>query len=272
MQERAALIQKILDINALEYAYRGLREKGREKLASGELKLENYRKSTQEIFQQLEETRKTAMVENRSAKEVVFAFGPDSTAWDNGIRGAAYGLLPTLPWIVIAIWHLFNQPRSTELYPFWVILLSVLATVSSWTLIGFLFGYFYPYIRGNNGLAKSAWLFAGVVTPITLVAMARISSVDEKRALVLLIAQVFIQVVSLGLFVFDYATLRRNGFRGWRLVFEVHDLPMIGFSISSLLIALGVIVTTSVQSGASRLVGLALKLILPSMLVETSAP
>jgi hypothetical protein len=195
---------------------------------------------------------------------VVFAFGPDSTAWASGLRGASFGLLPTLPWIIVALWQLVNQPRSTELYPFWVALQGGLATVLSWALIGFLFGYFYPYIRGDSGLAKSAWLFVGVVTPISLVAMTRISSVDEKRALILWIAQVCIQLVTLGLFAFDYATLRRNGFRGWGLVFEVHDLPVVSLSISSFLIALGVAVTTSLQSGAANLIGLALRLILPS--------
>jgi hypothetical protein len=264
VQERVALIQKILDLNALEHAYLAFRQKGREKLANGDMTLDTYRKSLQDIWQNLLAARTSAMVDDKTAKEAVFAFGPNPTAWANGVQGARYGLLFALPWILLAMGRVLNQPRSAELYPFWIFTQAVLSTVVSWALIGFLFGYFYPFIRGNNGLIKSAWIFVAVVTPLAAVAGTRISSADEKRALILWMAQVLIQVVLVG-FSFDSATLRQSGFKGWRMVFEVHDLPIVSLSLTSLLVAVGAAVMTSLQSGASNLVGLALKLFIPSL-------
>ncbi len=264
VREREGLLQKILDLNALENAYVSTRQKDRERLNSGELKFDEYQKNNQEAWRQLTEARADAAVENRPAKELVLAFGPEPTAWGNGIRGATFGLLFALPWLLLAAWSIFEQPRSPHPYPLWVLAQGLLSTLLHWTIIGFLYGYFFPYIRGNSGLLKSFWIFLAIVVPFSVVALSNASTADHARAVGLWLTQTLIQIFSLGLFAFDHATLRKSGLRSWRLLFEVHDLPTVGLSLSSLFVAFGVALTTSLQSSAPRLVELALKFLLPS--------
>jgi hypothetical protein len=69
----------------------------------------------------------------------------------------------------------------------------------------------------------------------------------------------------LGLMAFDYWTLREGKLRSWQMVFEIHGLTGVGVSISSILVAAGVAVTTLLTTQATNLVSLALNYVIPQV-------
>jgi hypothetical protein len=96
-------------------------------------------------------------------------FGPFSTAWKNGILGARFGLIiSALVWIVyFKSWLLYENYSVNGLPdllegPFSSKLLSHIVPVIWNGMAGFCLGYFFPFVKGDTGWKKGAWLGAAI--------------------------------------------------------------------------------------------------------------
>ena len=88
------------------------------------------------------------------------------------------------------------------------------------------------------------------------------SSATAWQASLFWMLQVFIHCMLLGLVAFDFTILRREGFE-WPMLFELHGLPSLGVSISSILVAIGAAITTLMTSQTAELLKVALTFIIP---------
>lgn len=270
-EERLALLDQIMDLNAIQVAYRQFRKHMSEKLSSGEVDFEGYDEQLEKRRTELDTLRDSAKIKNRPIKELALAFGPYPSAWRNGIHGAKYALLFAVPWLVLYLRDFLTSPMPQQTYPIWAFAMAILTIVARWTTYGFFFGYFYPYLRGENGLQKGFGLFLCTVLPaLPLMALYRTTAESWQPGLFWAL-QVFIHCMLLGLVAFDYSILRQGRY-DWQMLFEVHGLTSVGVSVSSILVAIGVAITTLMTSQATNLVTLALKFIIPQFPTDLPIP
>lgn len=265
VRARPRLLSAILILNAAEHAYRRFRRKQIEKVIEGELNIQTFEQQREIRQRQLDSLRSKAILAGRTGKEVALAFGPKPTAWLNGVHGAKFAVLFAMPWIVLGIAEFLRAPTTYADYPLWELTNTVSLVLLRWVSFGFLLGYFFPYIQGKSGLEKGFALFLASVLPALPLAAVYNGTVKEWTPILFWFLQVFIHCMLLGLFAFDYTVLQQGGHRDWRLLFEVHEVPALGASISSILLAIGTAMTTLLVSGGTELIGLALKFALPQL-------
>jgi len=269
--ERLDLLDQIVDLGTARSAYRDLRKNLRARLALGDVTFEEYDGQLEERKRELNELQRNAVVEGQPVKEVALAFGPYRSAWENGVHGAKFALLLAFPWIVLFLYDFFSDPMSGQTYPLWEFVVALLRVTCQWAVLGFVFGYFYPYLWGRSGLHKGLGLFFVSVIPGLPVMAVFNTTVGAWQASLFWALQVFVLCILLGLLAFDYAILRQ-GYYDWQMLFEVHGLTSVGISVSSILVAAGAAVTTLMTTQTTSLIALALKFLFPQVPLDLPAP
>jgi hypothetical protein len=268
---RALLLGRLIDLKTAENAHSSFRKELAEKLSSAKISVERYDELLAEATSRISELRERANIATGASRGYALSFGPYASAWRNALHGTWWALVLASPWIGLFVRDYLHEPLSAGSYPLWNFTGDFLSVVTNWGAIGFFLGYFYPYIRGGNGLQKGLTLFAGIVLPaLPLMALFNTSSQDWQPAFFWFL-QVFIVCTLLGLVAFDYPIVRKSGY-DWQMVFDLHGLTRIGISLSSILAAIGVAITTLLSSQAASLVSNALQWIAPTRVVEAKAP
>jgi hypothetical protein len=205
------------------------------------------------------------MLESRHGGAAALRSGPADSAWERGKIFARYGLLFALPWTTLFIRNLSERPAPREQIELLSLLTSAVITLSQWPLYGLFLGYFYPSVRGANGIQKGFYFFLFVFVPVLAANAVTNPLAGAAWATFSLWAlQLFIQCMLLGFLTGDYETLRRAGL-GWRHLIDVHNLGSLAAWSSSVLVAIGAAVTTLLTSGAASLISSGLKVLLPEM-------
>ncbi|HEX5718625.1 MAG TPA: DUF6185 family protein [Thermoanaerobaculia bacterium] len=266
--KRPSLIDSALDLNAAEQALRGHRRKQLAALLAGEVDFETYDREYEVRATKTAGIRERAKVDGQKATDLALALGPHASSWENGIHGAKYAALFSLPWIVFGFVDLLRSKSSQTPHPLLDLSGDLLLLVLRWVAIGFLLGYFFPCLPGRSGLAKGFFLFLGLTLPSLPMAVIWNASAATWQAALFFYLQTFIHCMLLGLFAFDLTALRHGGQGDWRLLFEIHGLPAVGASVSSIAVAIGAAVTALLNDQISGLVGAALRFALP----ETPVP
>jgi hypothetical protein len=230
----------------------------------GEIPFDEYDRSLDGRAKEMRELRERSRIDRREPRDIALEFGPCPTAWQNAVHGFRFALLLAAPWIVLGLLQIMRDPNPDDYYPMWSLALSLIVLPLKWGLYGAFLGYFYPLLRGRSGLEKGFFLFIAVVVPTLPLAAIGADTVDGWRPMLIWSLQVFLHCMLLGLFAFDFATLRRSGYRDWRLLFAVHDMPALGISVSSMIVALGAIITTALTSQAAEMVTAVLGFFLPA--------
>jgi len=259
------LLATVIDLNAALHAVRGHRRKQLVAMLKGDLDFETYEREREARLAKLESLRQQAKLEDRNAEDLVLSFAPHDSAWANGVHGAKWALFFSLPWFFLGSADLFRAPASQTPYPLWSFGDDIVLLALKWVTIGFLLGYFFPYLRGQSGLAKALYLFVSLTLPTLPLAALLNSTANDWQATLFWYLQTLIHCMLLGLFAFDNVVLRQGGQRDWRLLFEVHGLPAIGLSLSTLAVAIGTAITTLLTTQIPGLVGLALRFALPQV-------
>jgi hypothetical protein len=129
-------------------------------------------------------------------------------------------------------------------YPFPLIYLAgfLIWALAKWALYAVFFGYYYPHLRGDTGLAKGLWMSLWVILPQLSWYLVTFQTLADMRDLLLEGSQVFIFFSVLGLLM-DIRVLRANGFRS-RDIVTVHNLPRLAVFGSSILTALAPILSS----------------------------
>jgi len=159
------------------------------------------------------------------------------------LRAAALAI----PWCV-AYASVYSNDFVPTATPFWLEVIAVFALgLAQWPLHGFFFGYFYPEIRGKNGLEKGLVFFFTVTVPPLLAHVIFIAK-WPPQLFALWIFQSFIQAMVLGLVAGDYLTLRDYGLR-WRHLRDVHNFGVLAAYGTSVIAAVAAAIATALASG-----------------------
>jgi len=260
VEKRPELLDQIINFNTAEDAYQTFRKKKAEKLSEGEITFDEYDTKIKERRQRLDALHQAAEIEGQSVKKLALTFGPHTSAWDNGWHGAKWALLFAIPWIVLFLLDFFAESVPRQTYPLFGFFESLVFVIARWGVIGFVFGYFYPYLRGNNGLQKGLGLFLIIVLPMLPIAALNNSSIEGWQGTLFWVLQVFIQCLLLGLMAFDFMILK-DGYHDWKMLFEVHGMTSVGASVSTLVAAIVTALVTLWSSQAANLINVALKFV-----------
>lgn len=265
-KQRTKLLDDILELNIAESSYKQLRKKLGDKLAKGEesFTLAKYDKQLLNRKKELDRLRKKTQVKNKPVKEVALTFGPYPSAWKNAIHGTKLALLFASPWLVLYLREFLSSSTPQDVFLLWGFAHDLILILLKWGVFGFVFGYFYPYLRGKDGLEKGWGLFLITVLPALPLMIIFSTTSADWQARLFWVLQVFTQCTLLGLVAFDYATLRQ-GRLDWDMLFEVHGMTGVGVSVSSIVVAVGATITTLLTSQATSIISLALKFILPQV-------
>ena len=260
--DRLHFLEELVNLNNGERGYHELHRSLSTKMGKDELSYIQFKEKLDARRAELDECNERAKVHDKPIKDVALTFGPHPTAWENGIHGAYWAAMLSIPWITIWMNNFMAGEVTSSGYPLWSFFADLLNLLISWVGIGFLFGYFYPFLRGKNGLEKGVRFWLVIVLPALPLALVNNTTMTDWQGFFFWVLQVFLHCMLLGLIAFDYMTLRQ-GYRDWQMLFELHGIPSVGVSISTILIAAGTTVTTLFQERTQEILRAALTFILP---------
>lgn len=237
--KRAYHIDKLLDLTIAEKFLHKVREKSGKKLleCDDDYSINDYAAQFDKHEAQFNALEAESEIAGFSIKETVLNIGPLKTSWQNGMHGAKIALIFSIPWLYLYFKQRFlNAPVDTQTFLLWDFINVLMVIFFKFSILGFFMGYFYPYLYGKNGFQKGFYLFVIAIVPhLPLLILNNITGLEWYGTLFWAI-QFFIQCTVIGMVGFDLVILHQSKFH-WKMIFFAYGLPMLGASISSLLIA-----------------------------------
>lgn len=246
--DAARIREGIFRLIALHDAERAVDQRRKTMLAkieSGDAKWDEYETSTGELEAVVSEYKQDTEAIETSRQAL--AHGPVEPPWKRGAYAAGLAAMLAIPWCIgyAAVYSGDDAPSSPQ---WWLDVIAIfILGLTQWPLFAFFFGYFYPDIRGRNGLGKALVFFVTVAVPPVL-AHVLFRAQLPPMIFALWIFQNFIQAMFLGLFAGDYRTLRACGL-GWRHLRDVHNLGVLTAYGTSVIVAVGGAIATAVAGG-----------------------
>ncbi|MEU7551617.1 hypothetical protein AB0B01_04505 [Streptomyces sp. NPDC044571] len=184
-----------------------------------------------------------------SVRQLAFGAYTGAVPWQRALRAALAGAVIGAPWTVLSLAGAVVAARSESKYPVLDIVATAAPILLVWGGYGLLYGYFFPLLRGETGLAKALWTYGLMLVPAVLqVAVSRDPAHWASWTGTLLYAlQAFTFAMTLGLCA-DGAVLAKNRMRPARLT-DIHNLGFIAAWWSSVAIALATGVATVIVAG-----------------------
>jgi hypothetical protein len=144
---------------------------------------------------------------------------PTGGGWAHGVWAAGAATVLAAPWIIIDLARTSEWSADEFFVARWL-LDTTGWNILQWPIYGFFFGYFYPAIRGRNGLTKAGTLFVTMVVP-GLLYQAVMDQPTRGSGYLTWSLQALLFAVLLGLVAGDRYVLLRAGL-GWAHLFDVH--------------------------------------------------
>ena len=256
---RKKLIARVIAFNDAERALKTLKKELLAKLGKGDVTPEQYGDKLRALGEVVEARRRALIVRNRFSKEHVLALGTGNSAWENGRRTAYYSLLFSLPWVVLYFRDLVRAQVPSDTYLALDLLTNIVYFFLAWISYGFIFGYFYPHIRGKNGIQKALAMFLTVVVPeLIWTALARPVDAENWVSFGFWTLQIFVQMMLLGMVAADLSTMRSHGYK-WSHLLDFYRLSSLSAWVSSVILAIAAAASALITSGATEILALAFK-------------
>jgi hypothetical protein len=165
-----------------------------------------------------------------------------SHPWQRASWGALAGFVIGSPWVVLALVGI-SLPTAQDGYPVLRLGAAVAPVILRWAGYGFLFGYFFPLLRGATGLRKAIWLFVvAAAAEVCVTLTSAHTTVRQWDKTGLLIIQLFAFAMTLGILA-DRAVLHKYHFPTARLL-DLHNL----WTVSAWASSVGVAVATGIAT------------------------
>jgi hypothetical protein len=155
--------------------------------------------------------------------------------------------------------NLVKGPASFDGYLLLDILNNFMFFILTWLAYGFIFGYFYPHITGNNGIQKGLALFLTIIIPdLVWTALALPLDRNNWNSFGFWVLQIFVHTMLLGMIAGDFAIMRAHGFK-WTHLLEFYRLTSLSAWASSVILAIAAGATALLTSGATQIITSAFK-------------
>ena len=230
-----------------EQLYGGFRREKTKKLAKTEDSLKNFLNEIGE-YEEIKKGKEALLPMREDGSRInPLAFGPYSSAWSNGLHGLSWSLILALPWILVYTFSFLGGTKFSATFPLLSFAADIVVLVGMWAAIGFVMGYFFPYLRGSSGLQKGLVLGLVLIVARMPLNLAYNRGLGDWQAVLIFSMQVFVQCLLLGLLAFDFYTLNKHHFSFQQLL-EIHGLSGLGIWVSSLAVAVGAAITPLLAS------------------------
>ncbi|GAA3107884.1 hypothetical protein ACFFR3_28350 [Nonomuraea salmonea] len=234
---RAALHRRLLLVSEQE-----LYRTGRTRIGAGELSIP--------AFEQQRSALEGAMNEHGRHPETAFATSAGCPPWHNAVPAFTVSLLLSLPFAIVYGW-----PEGADLTSF-VFDSRYLLTLPAF---GFLYGYFYPRVRGTQPMTKALHLAAAALLTelsgyLPTLAEPDIGAFDKMQVVGIVVGQVMLVCVGLGLF-WEWRIMHLAG-EPWARVRTLRSVRSLAAPALALVLAAG---TTAASSAAGQTVDRILK-------------
>ncbi|MFI6323840.1 hypothetical protein ACIBG8_40380 [Nonomuraea sp. NPDC050556] len=242
-EEHRDLVRSALHRRLLRSSEQELYRVSRTRLATGELSLEDFDRQRSAIAQDLE-------ADGAHHPETAFATAGACSPWHNGFHAFVISLLLSLPFAFV-----YGLPEGKDLFTV-VYNSRYLFTLAAY---GFLFGFYYPRIRGTQPMTKALYLMAAVlVTELSAYVAALVdpdlSGLDKMVVVAIVTGQVALVCVGLGLY-WEWRLMHLAG-EPWGRVRNVRSVRSLATPLLAVVIAAG---TTAATSAAGKTVDRVLK-------------
>lgn len=240
--EHRALVRDALHRRVLHGSEQELYRLSRGKLGSGELTMEGFERQRHELDHML-------TVEPPHT-ETAFATSAACTPWQNGLAAFVVSLLLSLPFALIYGW-----PDGVELTS-WVFDSRFMFTLPAF---GFLYGYFYPRLRGTQPVTKALFVMsAALVTELSAYVPSLvdpdIGGLDKLQVVAIVVGQGALVFIGLGLY-WEWRIMFTAG-EPWARVRNIRSVRSLATPLVAVVIAAG---TTAATSAATKTVDRILK-------------
>jgi hypothetical protein len=253
--ERARRLRRLLELRRLERALSTLEREYLPKVGKGEISFEDFKKRQRPLETRIQQLRPAGSKVDTDIRALspalVLAARPVRSDWDNAVRCARLSLLFAAPWLALYVWQVLTGPSLEANFASLRLLQGLSLVVIRWLALGFFFGYFYRYIRGLNGLQKGTWLFVTIVAPSVLTNALLYQYGADWPTTVQWALQIFVVTMLLGVVAGDYESFR-SARLGWRHLVEVHNGRALVTWGSSVIIAIGVSISTLIVNGFTQ--------------------
>ncbi|MFI6793401.1 hypothetical protein ACIBG4_39335 [Nonomuraea sp. NPDC050383] len=229
---RSALHKRLLLISEQE-----LYRLGRGRIGAGEMTMADF----DERRQALEE----ALRRHGRDPETAFATAAGCPPWVNGVYGFAVSLLLSVPFAL-----LYGSPAGVDLSSF-VFDMRYLLTLPAF---GFLFGYFYPRVRGTQPMTKALYLMAAALATelsgyLSALVEPDIGGLDKVQVVAIVGGEVALVCIGLGLY-WEWRLMHLAG-EPWARVRNIRSVRSLATPLLAVVIAA---VTTAATSAAGQTV------------------
>lgn len=236
-EEHRELIRAALHRRLLLASEHELYRAGRSRIGTGELSMADFDR------QRLELDR--ALRGHGGHPETAFATAAGCTPWVNGVHGFVVSLLLSLPFLVV-----FGVPTGVDLTSFVFEARSVIAL----PVFGFLFGYFYPRIRGTQPMTKALNLMVAALATelsgyVSALAEPDLGAMDKVQVVAIIVGKAALVAIGLGLY-WEWRIMHLAG-EPWARVRNIRSLRSLATPLLAIVIAA---VTTAATSAAGQTV------------------
>ena len=224
---RDEIVANLLKLNR-ELRLRRMAENDLQKqVREGKLSAENYADKLDEHEKQIKVLLKPEFLNeqdpNLTVKELAFNFGAGPFLQDNLRQALAWAALLLVPITLVDGWSLTTTAlENAGPFPFIYIGSQLGSLIGQYLGMAAFLGYFFPYLRGRNGLEKSGWLAGCVIFSLLPVQLLLINNSFDLMALIIWAGSILAFCLLIGLLAFDLPTMTACGFR-WNQLTDLYN-------------------------------------------------
>jgi hypothetical protein len=231
-RDKSAEFAALVEYRRAQPLVQELRESVEGKLKKAELSVADYQAKMSEAETLLAESAGKLEDSEDRVRERIFGQGPESGPWSNGIAAVKAGILFSTPFQIISLLQVPRSFNDPYFHLQWIA--SALFSFSFWTILAFLFGYFFHRLRGRDGLEKGLVFSLAVILPTIPQRLLGGEPIFQSAHLAQ-IFEILAFTLALGLITFDLRTVNFLKAR-WNDLVTIHGFKKIAGYGSSVVI------------------------------------
>ncbi|MEW6029093.1 MAG: hypothetical protein AB1554_06370 [Chloroflexota bacterium] len=159
-------VRQMLGLNRQNRLWRSFESSAPKNIRENKLSEEEYHRKRQEHDEQkrVMEQPEYLRTDKLALRDLAFNFGAGPRHRDNLRHALAWGLILAAPLVIFQGWPLvMSETETAGPLPFLSVGVRLLALTAQYLAAAALLGYFFPYLRGRNGLEKGGWLAGTII-------------------------------------------------------------------------------------------------------------
>ena len=272
-EHHAQAVRDLLDLNSEGRLLRATERNLQKQIKEGKLAPEDYEKRRQEHRERMRQKTHPDFMQDLpdlSVRDLAFSFGPGPRRWDNARQALAWGVLLLVPLLSLHGWSfVVTEIEGVLPFPFLDIGVRLGLFVIQYLAMAVFLGYFYPYLRGRNGLEKGGLLGGLVILSLLPVHLLMSDSAADLPALLIWAGTVLAFNVLLGVVAFDLKTLFDHGY-GWERLTDLYNFRQVIVYLTGSGAPFVATIASAVGGSLDDLVPAVLKVVFPALTLSES--